>query len=109
MASKLLAIVIGEIAICLMRLNDLARATGYVDRIDSLSDQIIGPPGAPAIVQLVAKLIGCGRPTHPPTPLIGRKGGGTPLIGVGVPFHRLTPFSPHTSKPAPDIYTRRSC
>jgi len=42
LGSKLLAIVIGEIAICLMRLNDLARATGYADRIDSLSDQIIG-------------------------------------------------------------------
>jgi hypothetical protein len=50
LGSKLLAIVIGEIAICLMRLNDLAHVTGYVARIDSLSDQIIGPPGAPAIV-----------------------------------------------------------
>jgi hypothetical protein len=41
LGSKLLAIVIGEIAICLMRLNDLARATGYLDRIDSLSDQVM--------------------------------------------------------------------
>ena len=32
-----------------------------------------------------------------------QKGRGTPLIGAGVPFHRLTPFSPHTSKTASDI------
>ena len=40
--SKLLANAISEIAICLIRLNDLMRVTGYVDRID----QIIGRPCA---------------------------------------------------------------
>src|SRR6516162_4606009 len=50
LVSKLLANALSEIAICLIRLNDLMRVTGYLDRIDSSSDQIIGPPGAPAIV-----------------------------------------------------------
>jgi len=40
-ASKLLANAIVEIAICLIRLNDLSPAPGYADRID----QIIGRPG----------------------------------------------------------------
>jgi hypothetical protein len=42
LVSKLLANALSEIAICLIRLNDLMRVTGYVDRID----QIIGRPCA---------------------------------------------------------------